>query len=66
MTQLKHSPLYLAPASYIALVMLYCSNLFIFPSPLLNGEQLEGMVHVLLLLLLFVFMSLVLSSGPGT
>lgn len=57
----------LAPASYIALIMLHCSNLFIFLSPSLNGEQVGGMAHVLLLLLLLlVFMSLVVSSGSGT
>ena len=53
--------------------MLHGSDLLVFLSPSLRGEQLEGMGHVLLLflfllllLLLCFFMSLVLSSELGT
>lgn len=45
--------------------MLHHSYLFIFLSPLLNGEQFEGMVYARALLL-FIFMSLLFRSEPGT
>lgn len=56
-TEFKHLSNVARSASCLAVIMLRCIDLFMLPSPSLNGEQHESIGHVVLLLLFYYLSS---------